>query len=86
MWDEFITLQSSTYRELEAVGLVLLSFGEQLRNKFVKLYSDNQNVVRITHIGSMKPELQSLACSIYKTCLIFNIDLSLAWVPREFNR
>ena len=54
-------------------------------NKFVKLYSDNQNVVRITHIGSMKPELQSLAFSIYKTCLLFNIDLSLAWVPRELN-
>jgi hypothetical protein len=61
----------------------LNTFGEKLKNKFVKLYSDNQNVIRISKIG-MKPLLQSLAFSIYKNCLEHNIELSIAWVPREY--
>lgn len=61
------------------------TFGDVLKNKFVKLYSDNQNVVRISQIGSMKPELQTLAFSIYTICLSKNIDFSVAWVPREQN-
>ena len=57
----------------------------KLKDKFVKLYTDNQNVVRIAQIGSMKPDLQSLAISIYNTCLLFRIDLSVSWVPRNLN-
>ena len=33
----------------------------------------------------MKPELQTLAFSIYTICLSKNIDFSVAWVPREQN-
>ena len=72
MWDEWTQSQSSTFRELKAVNLVLNTFEEKLKNKFVKLYSDNQNVVRIAKTGSLKPLLQTLAFSIYKNCLEHN--------------
>jgi hypothetical protein len=62
--------QSSSFKELKAVNLVLNTFGGKL-NKFVKLYSDNQNVARTSKIG-MKPLLQSLAFSICKNCLEYN--------------
>ena len=85
MWDEFTKAQSSTYRELKAVDLMLKSMSVKLKDKFVKLYTDNQNVVRIAQIGSMKPDLQALAIFIYNTCLLFRIDLSVSWVPRNLN-
>jgi len=79
MWDELTQSQSSTFKELKAVNLVINIFGEKL-NKFVKIYSDNQNVVRISKIGSMKLRLQSLAFYIYKNYLEYNIGFSIAWV------
>ncbi|VDH95207.1 Hypothetical predicted protein [Mytilus galloprovincialis] len=85
MWDDFNKAQSSTFRELKAVELLLKTMGSKLENKFVKLYSDNQNVIRIVQVGSMKSPLQCLAFSIFNTCLLFNIDLSVAWVPRLQN-
>ncbi|CAC5401129.1 unnamed protein product [Mytilus coruscus] len=85
MWDDFEKAQSSTFRELKAVELLLKTMGSKLENKFVKLYSDNQNVIRIFQVGSMKSPLQCLAFSIFNTCLLFNIDLSVAWVPRLQN-
>ena len=54
MWDDFNKAQSSTFRELKAVELLLKTMGSKLENKFVKLYSDNQNVIRIVQVGSMK--------------------------------
>ncbi|CAC5399139.1 unnamed protein product [Mytilus coruscus] len=85
MWDDFDKAQSSTFRELKAVELLLKTMGSKLENKFVKLYSDNQNVIRIVQVGSMKSPLQCLAFSIFNTYLLFNIDLSVAWVPRLQN-
>ncbi|CAC5421228.1 unnamed protein product [Mytilus coruscus] len=85
MWDDFDKAQSSTFRELKAVELLLKTMGSKLEDKFVKLYSDNQNVIRIVQVGSMKSPLQCLAFYIFNTCLLFNIDLSVAWVRRLQN-
>ena len=52
--------QSSTFRELKAAEFVLLALHSHLSGRFVKLYSDNQNVVRIVNVGSMKRELQNV--------------------------
>ena len=85
MLEESDLSQSSTFRELKTVDLFLETLGPKLANKFVKLYSDNQNVVRISHIGSMNMLLHDLAFSIFATYLRYNIDLSVAWVPRNQN-
>ena len=52
--------QSSTFRELKAAEFVLLALHSHLSGRFVKLYSDNQNVARIVNVGSMKRELQNV--------------------------
>jgi len=77
--------QSSTYRKLKAVDFALKSFSLKLGSRYVKLYSDNQNVVRIINIGSMKMDLQEIALSIFHNCLKYNIFLDVAWVPRSLN-
>ena len=38
-------------------------------SKFVKLFTDNQNVERISEVGSMKNYLQSLAIDIFHFCV-----------------
>ena len=65
MFNEDERKQSSTYRELIAVDFVLKSLKSHLSGMFVKLYSDNQNVVRIINVVSMKPDLQRIAFSIF---------------------
>jgi hypothetical protein len=51
--------QSSTWRELKAVEITLKGCVDFFKNKFVKLFTDNQNVERISEVGSMKKDLQS---------------------------
>lgn len=46
----------------------------KLEKKVAKLYSDSQNAKRIVHGFSAR-------CFCYKTCLLFNIDLTVALVP-----
>ena len=45
---------SCSYRELKATMFVLASFADQLKEKVVIHYSDNQNVVRALFNGSKK--------------------------------
>jgi hypothetical protein len=82
MFDENEIKQSSTFRELKAVEFVLRTLHSHLSGRFVKLSSDNQNVVLIVNIGSMKRELQNITFSIFEQWLSFNIVLDVAWVPR----
>ena len=77
---------SSTYRELLAVKYVLQAFKQNLESQCVQWFSDNANVSRIIASGSSKKQLQILAIEIYKICIINNIILFPAWVPRENNK
>lgn len=80
MFNEHEMKQSSTFRELKAVDFALKSLSFKLGSRYVKLYSDNQNVVRIINIGSMKMDLQEIALSIFHNCLKYNISLDVAWI------
>ena len=51
--------KNSTWRELKAVEITLKGCVDFFKNKFVKLFTDNQNVERISEVGSMKKDLQS---------------------------
>ena len=86
MWSSEEALKSSTYRELKAVFITLFFLQEVFQNRLVKMYTDNQNVVRITNTGSMKLELQSLAIEIFNLCIRKNISLEVEWIPREQNQ
>ena len=77
--------QSSTWRELVAVGRVLMSVAEKLRSMRVRWFTDNQNVVRILKVGSSKSHLQVEALKVFKACVANNIRLEPEWIPREKN-
>ena len=79
-------LKSSTCRELKAVFITLFSLQEVFQNRLVKMYTDNQNVVRITNTSIMKSELQSLAIEIFNLCIRKNISIEVEWIPREQNQ
>ena len=55
------------------------------KNKFVKLFTDNQNVERMSEVGSMKNDLQSLVIDIFHFCVQNCICLKVQWIPRELN-
>ena len=59
-------MKSSTWREVEAVKPVLISNVGNLRNKRIKVLSDNKNVTSILQIGSRKPELQRQALDMHE--------------------
>ena len=76
---------SSTWRELAAVWLVLLSVAQKLANYRVRWFTDNQNVVRILQVGSRKPDLQAVALKVFALVVRYQIRLEPEWVPRELN-
>ena len=69
MWDMENRTKSSTWRELKTVSNVLESLYDDLKGKMVKLYTDNQNVVKIVKKGSMKPELHNISLFMFPLCL-----------------
>ena len=85
MWDMENRTKSSTWRELKTDSNVLESLYDDLKGKMVKLYTDNQNVVKIVKKGSMKPELQNISLHIFHLCLSYNILLEVEWIPRDEN-
>ena len=85
-WSREEAQQSSTWRELRAVRLVLESFGPKLQNERVRWFTDNQNVVRIVHCGSKKPVLQQEALAIFEASVGARIRLEPEWIPREENQ
>ena len=70
MFNQHDKLQSSTYRELKALQFALVAFSHFLAGKFVKVYSDNQNVVRITSKGRTVKSLQIIARQILISVLL----------------
>jgi hypothetical protein len=56
MWTNDEIIKSSTWRELKAVEITLKGCVDFFKNKFVKLFTDNQNVERISEVGSMKKD------------------------------
>ena len=77
--------QSSTFRELKAIYYVLLSCAEQLKQRRVKVFTDNQGAARIVTVGSSKVLLQSVAMSIFDFCLSNGICLEAQWILRSQN-
>ena len=85
LWPSEEAVQSSTWRELVAVGRVLDSMADKLCNSRVRWFSDNQNVVRILQVGSRKPILQEQALKVFQTCIAYQIKQEPEWVPRGEN-
>lgn len=85
MFSESEIKSSSTFRELRALNHALLSFRPVLTGKLVKVYTDNQNIVRIVNCGSTKVVLQELAKRIFDTAIEGQFTLEVAWIPRELN-
>ncbi|KAK3086407.1 hypothetical protein FSP39_017996 [Pinctada imbricata] len=85
MWKDDEKNKSSTWRELKTIFLVLKGLGSDLSGKLVKIYTDNQNVVRIACKGSMKMELHQLSLEVLGFCVAHSIRLELAWIPRDLN-
>jgi hypothetical protein len=56
-----------------------------LKDKRIKWFTDNQNVVRIGAKSSMKLELQDIALCIFKNSVEHNISIDVEWVPRTNN-
>ena len=76
---------NSTFRELKAMYYVLLSYADQLCNKRVRIFTDNQGVACIVSVGSPKPHLQAIALDIFQICTTFGIIINSQWIPRCLN-
>ena len=74
--------QSSTWRELRAVRLVLEELGPKLKNCRVCWFINNQNIMRIVLYGSRKPILQEEALVIFTTDINYQIKVEPEWIPR----
>ena len=84
-WSVDESSKSSTFRELQATGLVLKSFAPLLRGKEVLHRTDNKNTEIILSIGSRKSDLHNEAVNIYRLCREFNIRLTVEWISRDLN-
>ena len=73
---------SSTWRELKAVQLAIVSLAHDLKGHKVAWFTDNENVVTIVSGGSRVKELQSLALEIFALCVTNCISLEMKWMPR----
>ena len=86
LFSEEEAAQSSKWRELHAVRMVLGSLAHMLHNQRVRWFSDNQNLVRIIEIGSRNPKLQKEALEIYSMAMKWQVRIEPEWVPREQNQ
>ncbi|TRY74673.1 hypothetical protein TCAL_11252, partial [Tigriopus californicus] len=82
---------SSSWRELKGLDLLLKTQGTELSQKTVVHWTDSRNVERIMSKGSSVDELprfgfehfQDLALSIYNYAKELRIDLNVIWRPRS---
>ena len=85
MWSTVERAKSSSFRELLAVYLALKGFRNFIIRKKVKIFSDNQNVVRIVHAGSSIIHLQPIAVDILSFCMTNSVSFQAQWIPRDDN-
>ena len=85
-WSEQEAGESSTWRELRAVGEVLETVAPKMINHRIRWFTDNQNVVRIIQVGSGKENLQVEALRIFELTVRYSISLEPEWIPREQNQ
>ena len=83
MWEPEDIGQSSMFRELKAMYFLLLSYVAQLKQKRVKIITDNEGAAKIVAIGSSKINLQALAMDIFNLFLVDSIILEAQWIPRS---
>ncbi len=83
MWSEQEKGKSSTWRELKALSLALVTLQTQLHHRTVKFFTDSQNAARIVACGWMKTDSQSLALNIYGTFVEYGIRLEVERIPRD---
>lgn len=62
-----------------------MALADKISNRTVKVYTDNQNVVKIVKSGSMKKDLHDIACKIFFFCIKNQITLEVEWIPRDQN-
>ena len=65
---------------------ILYSNVHSLRNKRIKIFSDNKNVQSVLEIGSRKTDLQSIAIDVFDFCKRENMTIGTQWIPREMNQ
>jgi hypothetical protein len=75
--------KSSTWREIKAVELCLLSFKDVLKGSSVTCYTDSQNAANIILKGSKVHEIQCLALTIFEFCAKNDTEIHTVWIPRE---
>jgi len=85
MWSECESSKSYTWKELTTIKHILLSTVNILKDKRIKWFTDNHNVVSIVAKGSMKLELQDIALCIFTNCAQHDISIDVEWVPRTTN-
>ena len=64
-WTNEERLKEFNMARVKSCCLILKVFSDHFQNKFVKLFTDNQNVARIYEVGSMKKDLHELALEIF---------------------
>ncbi len=74
-WSPEEAVQSSTWRELCGMRLVLESVASKLANSRVHWFTDNQNVSHILTVGSRKCHLQDEALRVFYLAVKFDIRL-----------
>ena len=78
--------KSSTWREAEAINRVLKSHAGRLRNKTVRVFSDNKNICFILSNSSRKTDLQNFSLHVKQFCDENGISLNTEWIPRDQNQ
>ena len=84
-WSETESKQSSTWRELKAIYLVLKSYAKKLEGHIVKWLTDNQGTMCIVRAGTRKEHLQDGALVIFELCFTHSIRLEMDWIPSSLN-
>jgi hypothetical protein len=76
----------STERELLGVLQIISNCITDIRDSTITINVDSMNAAVICAKGSPKPRLNAYARLIFQLCFDNNIDLSVLWIPGDFNQ